>query len=89
MSPSYKGEETVGRTYDKCIANILVSTTVGIGSGALASYFFLKKKSWPVFLLGGFGFGVGTTNCRNRLRHLRYEPATQYCDVKNKKVEDR
>ena len=75
MSPRDQSEDEIGTKYDRCLTSTLVKTLSGVGVGAFISAIAFKKKSWPVALFGGLGFGMAVSDCRRGFRGI-YPTAT-------------
>jgi MICOS complex subunit MIC10 len=56
------GGQKSGLTYetyqwDRCLSNLIIKSTLGVGFGVVFSVLLFKRRAWPAFV--GFGFGAG------------------------------
>ncbi|KAI1335529.1 DUF543-domain-containing protein [Xylariaceae sp. FL0016] len=50
-------EALLNEKWDRCLSNMLVKSSLGLGFGVVFSVLLFKRRSWPV--LAGVGFGAG------------------------------
>jgi len=67
MAAATNSENVLGRKIDSCLADTLIKIGGGVATGAVVSLFLFKRKAWPITLGLGFGAGMGTSNCQNKL----------------------
>ena len=77
-----KSEDEVGEKYDRFLTNAITHTASGLGVGLLASLIAFRRKTWPITLGGGFGFGVAFGNCQSEFRNIypKQKPLTAVND---------
>ncbi|KAG1317399.1 hypothetical protein G6F62_012915 [Rhizopus arrhizus] len=51
-------EEILAQKWDRAISNFVVKTGLGLSAGIVASALLFKKRSWPIAIATGWGFGV-------------------------------
>lgn len=59
-----RSEDEYGKTWDKCITDLLVKAGGGLGLGIVFSVFLFGRRSWPLFFGVGSGFGMAFNNCQ-------------------------
>ncbi|KAG8988722.1 hypothetical protein FRB94_000437 [Tulasnella sp. JGI-2019a] len=76
--PSHKAgsENTVGRLYDRCLADTIVKIGIGFSVGVVSSVLLFKRRQWPIMLSTGFGAGYAMNNC-DRLFNPARIPGTR------------
>jgi len=77
MATVSKSEDILGRKVDLCIADTLIKIGGGLATGAVFSLFLFKRKTWPITLGLGFGAGMGSMNCQNKLNEPYLVMATR------------
>ncbi|KAI9271369.1 hypothetical protein BY458DRAFT_435952 [Sporodiniella umbellata] len=50
-------EEILTQKWDRTVSNFVVKTGLGLSVGIVASALLFKKRSWPIALTAGWGFG--------------------------------
>ncbi|KAI0480589.1 DUF543-domain-containing protein [Xylariaceae sp. FL0804] len=50
-------EALLNEKWDRCLSNMLVKSTLGLGFGVVFSVLLFRRRAWPV--LAGVGFGAG------------------------------
>ncbi|KAF8310407.1 DUF543-domain-containing protein [Clavulina sp. PMI_390] len=60
---STSSENTVAQKYDRCLADLIVKTGLGLGVGIVGSVIFFRRRGWPVALSTGFGAGMSYADC--------------------------
>lgn len=61
-TPTYS-EDELGQKWDRCLTDGVLKTGGGLAIGILASLLFFKRRSWPILVGTGFGFGLAFGNC--------------------------
>ncbi|KAI8380722.1 hypothetical protein BD560DRAFT_487364 [Blakeslea trispora] len=51
-------EDILSHKWDRAISNFVVKTGLGLSAGIVASALLFKKRSWPIAIATGWGFGV-------------------------------
>ncbi|KAF7726438.1 hypothetical protein EC973_008772 [Apophysomyces ossiformis] len=51
-------EDLLAQKWDRVISNFVVKTGLGLSAGIVASALLFKKRSWPIAIATGYGFGV-------------------------------
>jgi MICOS complex subunit MIC10 len=65
------------RQWDRCLSNLLVKSTLGLGFGVVFSVLMFRRRPWPAFV--GLGFGAGRAyeecnfNFKQAARNLKAE----------------
>jgi len=77
MAAATKSEDILSRKVDLCIADTLIKIGGGLATGAVFSLFLFKRKTWPITLGVGFGAGMGSMNCQNKLNEPYLVMATR------------
>ncbi len=54
--------------WDRCLSNLLVKSTLGIGFGVVFSVLLFKRRAWPAFVGVGFGAGRAYEECNYSLK---------------------
>ncbi|KAG8774879.1 hypothetical protein FRB91_007459 [Serendipita sp. 411] len=63
MAPSSSSENAVVEKYDKCLADLIVKSGIGLSVGVIASVVLFKRRAWPVALSTGVGIGMSYSDC--------------------------
>ncbi|XP_011406742.1 PREDICTED: MICOS complex subunit Mic10-like [Amphimedon queenslandica] len=72
-----RSEDVPGEKWDRCVADTLLKSGVGLGIGALCSLVLFKRRTWPIVLGTGFGLGFAISNCQHdfkRVESLHMKP---------------
>lgn len=59
-----RAEDAYGRTWDRCITDLLVKMGGGLGLGVVFSVVLFGRRPWPMFFGLGSGFGMAYSNCQ-------------------------
>ncbi|GAA5810536.1 hypothetical protein MFLAVUS_003959 [Mucor flavus] len=51
-------EDILAQKWDRTISNFVVKTGLGLSAGIVASALLFKKRTWPIAIATGWGFGV-------------------------------
>ncbi|KAI2630448.1 DUF543-domain-containing protein [Xylaria nigripes] len=70
-------EALLNEKWDRCISNMLIKSTLGLGFGVVFSVLLFRRRAWPAFVGVGFGAGRAYEECNWSLKQ-----ATQ--DLKKK-----
>lgn len=54
--------------WDRCLSNLLVKSTLGLGFGVVFSVLLFKRRAWPAFVGVGFGAGRAYEECNFNLK---------------------
>ncbi|KAK3512552.1 hypothetical protein QTP70_016611 [Hemibagrus guttatus] len=57
-----------GRKWDRCLADSAVKLVTGLSVGAVFSILLFKRRTWPIALGAGMGFGMACSNCQHDFR---------------------
>ncbi|PFH58458.1 hypothetical protein XA68_13664 [Ophiocordyceps unilateralis] len=72
-------EALLNEKWDRCLSNLLVKSTLGLGFGVVFSVLLFKRRAWPAFVGVGFGAGRAYEECNFSLkqaaRDLRMQKA--------------
>ncbi|KAI5465514.1 hypothetical protein BGZ63DRAFT_420077 [Mariannaea sp. PMI_226] len=61
-------ESLLNEKWDRCLSNLLVKSTLGLGFGVVFSVLLFKRRAWPAFVGVGFGAGRAYEECNNSLK---------------------
>ena len=67
MAEMVKSEEILGQKWDKFVLDAGIKMSSGLAIGAVLSLVLFKRKSWPMVLGLGSGFGMAYTNCEQEI----------------------
>ncbi|KAK4092628.1 hypothetical protein PCL_08261 [Purpureocillium lilacinum] len=70
VSEALLNEKTPRQTvqWDRCLSNLLVKSTLGLGFGVVFSVLLFKRRAWPAFVGVGFGAGRAYEECNYSLK---------------------
>ncbi|XP_072036614.1 MICOS complex subunit Mic10-like [Amphiura filiformis] len=68
MANANRSEDVLGVKWDRCVADTLLKLGGGVAVGVVFSAIVFKRKTWPIFLGAGTGFGMGIANCQHEFR---------------------
>ncbi|KAK8076751.1 hypothetical protein PG994_004023 [Apiospora phragmitis] len=72
-------EALLNEKWDRCLSNMLIKSTLGLGFGVVFSVLLFKRRAWPAFVGVGFGAGRAYEECNWSLkqasRDLKRTPA--------------
>lgn len=66
-----KSEETHSRTFDRFIANAIIKTGYGLGIGTLFSLMIFRRRTFPIHLGTGIGFGFALSDYNKQLKSVK------------------
>ncbi|TFA99385.1 MICOS complex subunit mic10 [Trichoderma ghanense] len=61
-------EALLNEKWDRCLSNLLVKSTLGLGFGVVFSVLLFKRRAWPAYLGAGFGAGRAYEECNFNLK---------------------
>ncbi|KAH7328591.1 hypothetical protein B0I35DRAFT_417834 [Stachybotrys elegans] len=61
-------EALLNEKWDRCLSNLLVKSTLGLGFGVVFSVLLFKRRAWPAFVGVGFGAGRAYEECNSSLK---------------------
>lgn len=59
---------TIFTQWDRCLSNLLIKSTLGLGFGVVFSVLLFKRRSWPAIVGLGFGAGRAYEECNYSLK---------------------
>lgn len=59
--------------WDRCLSNLLIKSTLGLGFGVVFSVLLFKRRSWPAIVGLGFGAGRAYEECNSSLKQAARE----------------
>ena len=68
MNISFSGADDVLSQWDRCLSNLIIKSTLGLGFGVVFSVLLFKRRAWPTFLGAGFGAGRAYEECNWSLK---------------------
>ncbi|ORZ17309.1 hypothetical protein BCR42DRAFT_414369 [Absidia repens] len=70
-------EELLSNKWDRVISNFVVKTGFGLSVGIVASALLFKKRTWPIAISTGWGFGVAYADAQ-RIFHPHHVPGVEF-----------
>ncbi|SAL97791.1 hypothetical protein [Absidia glauca] len=70
-------EELLSNKWDRVISNFVVKTGLGLSVGIVASALLFKKRTWPIAISTGWGFGVAYADAE-RIFHPHQVPGVEF-----------
>ncbi|KAH8163005.1 hypothetical protein CIB48_g5243 [Xylaria polymorpha] len=61
-------EALLNEKWDRCISNMLIKSTLGLGFGVVFSVLLFRRRAWPAFVGVGFGAGRAYEECNWSLK---------------------
>ncbi|KAG6039671.1 Mitochondrial inner membrane organizing system component [Claviceps citrina] len=61
-------EALLNEKWDRCLSNLLVKSTIGLGFGIVFSVLLFKRRAFPAFIGAGFGAGRAYEECNMNLK---------------------
>lgn len=58
----------VVKQWDRCLSNLIIKSTLGLGFGVVFSVLVFKRRAWPAFVGVGFGAGRAYEECNSSLK---------------------
>ncbi|KAJ9058615.1 Mitochondrial inner membrane organizing system component [Entomophthora muscae] len=68
---SVSSEHLLASKRDRCLSNLVVNGALGFCLGVGASALLFRRRTWPLFLATGFGFGTAFADCQ-RAFHMGF-----------------
>ncbi|KAI0118870.1 DUF543-domain-containing protein [Nemania sp. FL0031] len=66
-------EALLNEKWDRCISNMLIKSTLGLGFGVVFSVLLFRRRAWPAFVGVGFGAGRAYEECNWSLKQASRE----------------
>ncbi|KAI1772463.1 hypothetical protein F4818DRAFT_172836 [Hypoxylon cercidicola] len=66
-------EALLNEKWDRCISNMLIKSTLGLGFGVVFSVLLFRRRAWPAFAGVGFGAGRAYEECNWSLKQASQE----------------
>nr|RBQ89622.1 hypothetical protein FVER53263_05413 [Fusarium verticillioides] len=66
-------ESLLNEKWDRCLSNLLVKSSLGLGFGVVFSVLLFKRRAWPAFVGVGFGAGRAYEECNFSLKQAARE----------------
>ncbi|KAM7207348.1 protein of unknown function (DUF543) domain containing protein [Naviculisporaceae sp. PSN 640] len=66
-------EALLNEKWDRCLSNLLIKSTLGLGFGVVFSVLIFKRRAWPAFVGVGFGAGRAYEECNSSLKQAARE----------------
>ncbi|EAA27899.1 hypothetical protein GE21DRAFT_4125 [Neurospora crassa] len=70
-------EALLNEKWDRCLSNLLIKSTLGLGFGVVFSVLIFKRRAWPAFVGVGFGAGRAYEECNTSLKQAAREIRAQ------------
>ncbi|ORZ15595.1 hypothetical protein BCR42DRAFT_415513 [Absidia repens] len=70
-------EKLLSNKWDRVLSNFVVKTGFGLSVGIVASALLFKKRSWPIAISTGWGFGVAYADAQ-RIFHPHHVPGVEF-----------
>ncbi|RKU41015.1 Mitochondrial inner membrane organizing system component [Coniochaeta pulveracea] len=61
-------EALLNEKWDRCLSNLVIKSTLGLGFGVVFSVLLFKRRAWPAFAGVGFGAGRAYEECNSSLK---------------------
>ncbi|KAH7361381.1 hypothetical protein B0T11DRAFT_327578 [Plectosphaerella cucumerina] len=61
-------EALLNEKWDRCLSNLIVKSSLGLGFGVVFSVLLFKRRAWPAFIGAGFGAGRAYEECNFNLK---------------------
>ncbi|KAH8668608.1 hypothetical protein BX600DRAFT_460356 [Xylariales sp. PMI_506] len=66
-------EALLNEKWDRCISNMLIKSSLGLGFGVVFSVLLFKRRAWPAWAGLGFGAGRAYEECNWSLKQASRE----------------
>ncbi|KAK4190379.1 hypothetical protein QBC35DRAFT_490188 [Podospora australis] len=66
-------EALLNEKWDRCLSNLIIKSTLGLGFGVVFSVLIFKRRAWPAFVGVGFGAGRAYEECNSSLKQAAKE----------------
>ncbi|KAI0165814.1 hypothetical protein GGR57DRAFT_448840 [Xylariaceae sp. FL1272] len=70
-------EALLEEKWDRCLSNMLIKSTLGLGFGVVFSVLLFKRRAWPAFVGVGFGAGRAYEECNWSLKQASRDLKTK------------
>jgi MICOS complex subunit MIC10 len=54
--------------WDRCLSNLLIKSSIGLGFGVVFSVLLFKRRAFPAWIGAGFGAGRAYEECNYSLK---------------------
>ncbi|KAK6086395.1 DUF543 domain protein [Seiridium cupressi] len=61
-------EALLNEKWDRCLSNMLIKSSLGLGFGVVFSVLLFKRRAWPAWIGVGFGAGRAYEECNWSLK---------------------
>ncbi|KXX74989.1 MICOS complex subunit mic10 [Madurella mycetomatis] len=61
-------EALLNEKWDRCLSNLIIKSSLGLGFGVVFSVLLFKRRAWPAFVGAGFGAGRAYEECNYSLK---------------------
>ncbi|KAL2123259.1 hypothetical protein VTJ04DRAFT_3714 [Mycothermus thermophilus] len=61
-------EALLNEKWDRCLSNLIIKSTLGLGFGVVFSVLLFKRRAWPALVGVGFGAGRAYEECNYSLK---------------------
>ncbi|KKA30252.1 hypothetical protein TD95_002222 [Thielaviopsis punctulata] len=61
-------EALLNEKWDRCLSNLIVKSSLGLGFGVVFSVLLFKRRTWPAVIGVGFGAGRAYEECNVSLK---------------------
>ncbi|KAI0971757.1 hypothetical protein F4678DRAFT_472259 [Xylaria arbuscula] len=61
-------EALLNEKWDRCLSNMLIKSSLGLGFGVVFSVLLFRRRAWPAFVGVGFGAGRAYEECNWSLK---------------------
>ncbi|KAI9025325.1 hypothetical protein J3Q64DRAFT_1111705 [Phycomyces blakesleeanus] len=72
-----QSEDLLAHKWDRVISNFVVKTGLGLSVGIVASALLFKKRTWPIAISTGWGFGAAYADAE-RVFHPHHVPGVEF-----------
>ncbi|ETS75516.1 hypothetical protein G7054_g3792 [Neopestalotiopsis clavispora] len=66
-------EALLNEKWDRCLSNMLIKSSLGLGFGVVFSVLLFKRRAWPAWVGVGFGAGRAYEECNWSLKQASRE----------------
>ncbi|KAJ4304063.1 Mitochondrial inner membrane organizing system component [Collariella sp. IMI 366227] len=74
-------EALLNEKWDRCLSNLIIKSSLGLGFGVVFSVLLFKRRAWPAFVGVGFGAGRAYEECNSSLKQGRGQSNRLYKPV--------
>ncbi|KAL2181274.1 uncharacterized protein P884DRAFT_253086 [Thermothelomyces heterothallicus CBS 202.75] len=61
-------EALLNEKWDRCLSNLIIKSSLGLGFGVVFSVLLFKRRAWPALVGVGFGAGRAYEECNYSLK---------------------